>query len=209
MKLSSLLILLLVASFVSTGCAKRRAAPVPTQSAGEDSLDFLDSFEEDELFAMDSDFLFADEEDDLYVSSSSASPNIASGGELAQGISGSTYTVQSGDTLMWIAYKVYGDYNKWPTLARQNGLSSGAALQTGATLSLDPNMVRELPRIAGRPYTIQAGDSLSQISMNQYGTYRQWEPLWRHNNHMIKDPNVIFAGFQLYLLPDNQLALNQ
>jgi nucleoid-associated protein YgaU len=205
MKLNNIVLLLLVVSFISTGCAKRKAAPVPSSDSSDVSMDFLDSFEEDDLFAMDSSFSFEDG-DDAFLHDSRMSPAISSGGSVAQGVSGNQYIVQSGDTLMFIAYKIYGDYRLWNRLARSNNLNAGSSLKTGQALNIDASLVRELPRIDGRPYIIRSGDSLSKISKAHYGTYNQWKPLWQHNSHMIKDPNIIFAGFQMYLLPDRQLA---
>jgi len=44
------------------------------------------------------------------------------------------YTVQLGDSLSMIAYKVYGDYNAWPTIARVNNLANPEAIEVGMVL---------------------------------------------------------------------------
>lgn len=44
------------------------------------------------------------------------------------------YTVQLGDSLSMIAYKVYGDYNAWPTIARVNNLPNPEAIEVGMVL---------------------------------------------------------------------------
>jgi len=206
MKGNLFLVMLLLSAMLTTSCAKRRAAPVPQASgSGEASLEFLDSFEEDDLFAIDSNMGFMADDDFLDqptigLSSSPARQAYSGGG---------TYTVVAGDTLMYIAYKLYGDYRKWPSLARMNGLASSSSLQTGSVLKVDSSLVRTLPRLEGRPYIIKVGDSLSKISMQEYGNFNQWKRLWEHNGQMIKDPNIIFAGFQMHLLPDNSLAFNK
>jgi|GEM_PF-3314094 nucleoid-associated protein YgaU len=120
-----------------------------------------------------------------------------------------TYTVNSGDTLMYVAYKKYGDYSKWRSIARMNGMSGGQSrLERGMTLQLDPSMIRNLPELRGRAYVIKRGDSLSRISRREYGSIARWKELWQHNSVMIKDPNLIFAGFQMHLLPDGTVAMN-
>lgn len=44
------------------------------------------------------------------------------------------YTVQIGDSLSMIAYKVYGDYNAWPTIARMNNLPNPESIEVGMVL---------------------------------------------------------------------------
>ena len=46
------------------------------------------------------------------------------------------------------------------------------------------------------------------ISKKKYGTPVRWKSIWDNNKPMIKDPNLIFAGFTLYYIPDNSVALN-
>lgn len=212
MKGNLFLALLILCTMLTTSCAKRRAAPTVPQASTESSdtsLEFLDSFEEDDLFAIDSNSSL--ESSDSFLDEPtmglSSSPEISTA-PVEYSMDGS-YTVVPGDTLMYIAYKLYGDYQQWPSLARMNGLSSSSALQAGSVLKIDSSMVRSLPRLEGRPYIIKVGDSLSKISMQEYGNFNKWKPLWEHNSQMIKDPNIIFAGFQMYLLPDSKLALNQ
>lgn len=200
--------LLIIAILLTTSCAKRSTKkkpveePVAQSETSDTSLEFLDSFEEDDLFSMQSnDLQYEDSAVEIQAETAAAAPILGSGS--------STYTVQQGDTLMYVAYKVYGDYRLWPSLANRNNLVGQASLRAGDVLSLDPSRVKTMPRKAGSVYLIKVGDSLSKISMANYGTFKQWEPLWKHNSEMIVDPNIIFAGFQMHLLPDNQLALNQ
>jgi len=44
------------------------------------------------------------------------------------------YTVQLGDSLSIIAYKVYGDYNAWPTIAKANNLQNPENIEVGMAL---------------------------------------------------------------------------
>ncbi|CAH0121052.1 hypothetical protein PAE9249_03578 [Paenibacillus sp. CECT 9249] len=47
-----------------------------------------------------------------------------------------TYTVQSGDTLMKIAQKVYGDSGKWKALKENNNIKDERKLRIGAVLNV-------------------------------------------------------------------------
>ncbi|PIP94727.1 MAG: hypothetical protein COW78_09545 [Bdellovibrio sp. CG22_combo_CG10-13_8_21_14_all_39_27] len=59
----------------------------------------------------------------------------------------------------------------------------------------------------GNPYLIKSGDSLSLISKKVYGDWREWPAIHKNNPQQIRDPNLIFAGFTLYYLPLNKIAL--
>lgn len=48
------------------------------------------------------------------------------------------YTVQEGDTLSGIAYRIYGDASKWRKLAEANGIVNPRALVPGTALVLPP-----------------------------------------------------------------------
>jgi nucleoid-associated protein YgaU len=117
-----------------------------------------------------------------------------------------TYTVQKGDTLMLIAYKVYGDYSKWRDLADLNNATN---LSIGSTIQYRASMENFPVRPEGNPYLIKNGDSLGGISDMNYGTTKHWRAIYQNNRQMIKNPNLIFAGFTLYL-PNlsNEVASN-
>ena len=60
----------------------------------------------------------------------------------------------------------------------------------------------------GNPYLIVEGDTLGKISDKVYGSIKKWKSIWDNNKALIINPNVIFSGFTIYYLPenDNQLA---
>lgn len=59
-----------------------------------------------------------------------------------------------------------------------------------------------LPGYTGyRNYTIQPGDTLTQIAQNEYGN-SNFQPIVSANQHVISDPNLIFAG-QVIRIPRN------
>lgn len=110
------------------------------------------------------------------------------------------YTVkENNETLMWIAFKLYGDYREWKKLSEWNG--KGALSQK---LLKGQKIKYFSPKVAfswspkGTPYLIQYGDYLGKISYKVYGTHKRWIQIFRNNQPMIRDPNLIFAGFTLY-----------
>ncbi|MDA8791590.1 LysM peptidoglycan-binding domain-containing protein [Bacteriovoracaceae bacterium] len=110
------------------------------------------------------------------------------------------YTVQRNETLMLIAFKLFGDYEKWRELARWNsGQLNGS---TNISVGMQLKYMRSGPEFVwnpeGNPYLIKRGETLGIISDNVYQTPRHWRDIWQNNKPLIKDPNVIFAGFTIY-----------
>lgn len=110
------------------------------------------------------------------------------------------YSVQSGDTLMIIAFKVYGDYDKWRSLARWNSARLGPnhSISVGMKLKYDMPAQKFEWNPSGNPYIIRSGDTLGTISRDTYGTMDYWRDIWRNNEPLIKNPDRIFAGFTIY-----------
>jgi nucleoid-associated protein YgaU len=110
----------------------------------------------------------------------------------------SEYTVQKGDTLMLIAYKVYGDYSKWRDLSETNNIAAGS-VSVGSKIKYRTSMQNFPKKSAGMAYLIQDGDTLGTISEDKYGTIKKWKNIYENNRQLIKDPNLIFSGFTLFL----------
>lgn len=115
------------------------------------------------------------------------------------------YTVQAGDTLMLVAFKVWGDYERWKELSELNGGIAMGQLPVGKVLKYVPNGFSWNPQ--GLPHLIKRGDTLGTISTEKYGTDNKWRDIWDNNRPMIKDPNLIFAGFTLYYIPQEERDL--
>lgn len=96
--------------------------------------------------------------------------------------SGTTYTVQSGDTLSDIAAKFGAS---WQTLQQLNGIADPNLIYPGQVLKLPGGA----PSPSVTTYTIQPGDTLSGIAA-QYGT--SVSNLVALNG--IANPDVIYAG---------------
>jgi nucleoid-associated protein YgaU len=118
-----------------------------------------------------------------------------------------TYRVQRGDTMMMVAFKIYGDYRKWKDLTSWNKekskLSEGVELKyqvPDSKFGWAPN---------GLPYLVKKGDTLQIVSMDKYGTTRKWKSIYNNNTPLIRDPNLIFAGFTIYYQPTRELASEQ
>lgn len=109
------------------------------------------------------------------------------------------HVVKRGETLMWIAFRIYGDYSKWKELRRLNShkISNYSHIKPGTVLSYRP-AINPYSRPSGSPYLIKLGDTLGKVSDKVYGTQRNWKKIWRHNPRQIKNPNLIFAGFTLF-----------
>ncbi len=116
------------------------------------------------------------------------------------------YTVQSGDTMMLVSFKVYGDYTRWKSIANLNSQVNAQALVAGETLKYKLPSEKFEWRPNGTPYLIRTGDTLGTISKDKYGTASKWKSLWENNRPMIKNPNLIFAGFTLYYVPGRDVA---
>jgi nucleoid-associated protein YgaU len=151
--------------------------------------------DEDELLADEE--AFEEEEDELLAAEGDSRPSI---GAVMQ------YTVKENDTLMFIAFKLFGDYSRWKDISRMNpGLRSGN-LKEGSTIKYEADGRAFSWNPKGSPYLIQGGDTLGTISHDKYGTDRRWKDIYNNNRPMIKDPNLIFAGFTLYYIPDRDVA---
>ena len=120
----------------------------------------------------------------------------------------STYTVEKNDTLMWIAFKVYGDYRMWKKIVMANPGLSASTLKSGMTIKYNTPSKKFNWQPSGNPYLILSGDTLGLISNKVYGTQKRWKSIWDNNRPMIRNPNLIFAGFTLYYVPE-KVALNK
>ncbi|MCY4643080.1 MAG: LysM peptidoglycan-binding domain-containing protein [Bacteriovoracales bacterium] len=118
------------------------------------------------------------------------------------------YMVKENDTLMWVAFQLYGDYLRWRSLLEENpNLSRNAPLEAGTVIRYRASEEGFEWNPGGNPYVVLRGDTLGIISDKVYGDVKMWRSIWNHNRRMIKNPNLIFAGFTLYYLDSDKLAL--
>ncbi len=134
-----------------------------------------------------------------------AAPEIAATSSVAAGTM-QEYKVQKNETLMMIAFKLYGDYGKWKDLAANNqrALKGGQTVFAGMTLQYPSPAQEFVWNPEGLPYLIRTGDTLGGISKTVYTTPKKWKLIWDNNRPLIKDPNKIFAGFTIYYLENGR-----
>jgi LysM repeat protein len=115
-----------------------------------------------------------------------------------------TYKVKKGETLMQIAFKIYGDLSKWKHLKQMNQ----AKFSKNSALVIDMQLKYTAPEKTfvwnpeGTPYMIKTGETLGVISKSVYQTPKKWKQIWENNKPLIKNPNVIYTGFTLYYKGD-------
>ncbi|OUR92890.1 hypothetical protein A9Q84_20475 [Halobacteriovorax marinus] len=206
MKLSKILILLALLTLGVSCSSKRKnvdqeATADMSQEVSAEDADFIVDSEDEDLLAEDSDDQVVEEVAASEVSESD--PVIAQGSSNID-IAGGDYTVQKGDTLMWISFKLYGDYRQWQHLSSMNNGVQEKSLAIGMVLKHDSAGFDYNPQ--GLPHLIKTGDTLGSISGEKYGSDKRWKEIWDNNKEMIHDPNLIFAGFTLHYLPDRDIA---
>lgn len=208
---------MILIGIMSSSCSNQEKSESEdiVNAGGVESADFLvdsDSdflFEEDLIFeeevvetaeapieqaTSEADYMVAMEEERV------ESPTPAQMGEMG------TYQVQNGDTLMMVAFHLYGDYRKWKDLRAWNPNISSQNLVVGEVLSYEVPDQQFSWNPAGVSYLVKRGDSLGSISDDKYGTVKRWRDIFENNQPLIRDPDLIFAGFTLYYVPDRDLA---
>lgn len=114
------------------------------------------------------------------------------------------YKVQKGETLMMIAFKIYGDYHKWKDIKGWN--NEVKMVKEGVELNYVAPEQKFGWSPVGLPYLVKSGDTLGTVSLDKYGTPKKWRAIYENNRPLIKNPNLIFAGFTIYYQPDRSLA---
>jgi hypothetical protein len=108
------------------------------------------------------------------------------------------YRIEKGDTYMWIAYKLFGDYRKWRELASANPKMSSGKLKVGSSIEYIAPEVDYRWEEEGVAYRILPGDNLTKISSKLFGETTLWTNLWENNKRMIDQPDLIYSGFTLF-----------
>jgi nucleoid-associated protein YgaU len=194
-----LLIFLLTGVLMLVSCAQpesdggeQTAFSAGLEDGDPSEADFIVDGEEPELSSLSG---------DAEMISGGMRPSIE-GGEIAE------YVVEKNDTLMLIAFNIYGDYGKWKDLLALNPGLAPNSLQAGKVIKYVQPAAKFVWNPQGNPYLIKNGDTLGTISNDVYATMKRWRDIYENNRPMIKDPNLIFAGFTLYYIPDSKIAMD-
>jgi nucleoid-associated protein YgaU len=180
----------------------------PSQEAGAEASDAVASTEEpivtDAPAEVASDSPLEESSPEINAGSNAEATPVVS--ENYEAGSEKTYQAQKNETLMMIAFKLYGDYRKWKELANnnQNVLKGSTAVREGMNLKYTAPAEEFVWNPQGLPYLIRTGDTLGGISTTVYQTPKKWKMIWENNRPLIKDPNKIFAGFTLYYLENGR-----
>jgi nucleoid-associated protein YgaU len=143
---------------------------------------------------------------------------------------GEEYVVVDGDSFEKIAKKKLGD-GKWATLvAEANPGVKATALRPGQKIVIPAKPEKKTEDVAKkeetkkpevkldatfqtspkgeRLYTVQAGDTLSGISVKVYNTSRYVEKIHDANKERLEDPSMLYVGMKLVMpdLPKKEVA---
>lgn len=115
------------------------------------------------------------------------------------------YKVKKGETLMQIAFKLYGDVSRWKDLKNlnQEKISRNTLLPSNMSLKYNAPEAEFVWNPEGLKYLIKKGETLGIISNNVYQTPKKWKDIWENNKPLIKNPNVIYSGFTIYYKNEN------
>jgi nucleoid-associated protein YgaU len=128
------------------------------------------------------------------------------------------YVIQQGDTLETIAEAKYGSRSFSGLIAKANPETNPSRLRIGKKLALPPKPEKDAPAATSAPaspggespvatvggqkfYTVQSGDTLSQISTRVYNTSRHADRIFEANRDRINDPHTLYVGTKL-AMPD-------
>ena len=111
-----------------------------------------------------------------------------------------TYSVKAGDTLMKVAFSLYGDVDRWKDLQDWNteALKKGNSLRKGMKLRYEVPAEAFQQTQLEHSYEIKKGDTLALIADEVYGRKMKYKKLQKYNAQLIKNPNRIFAGFTIF-----------
>ena len=122
------------------------------------------------------------------------------------------HSVDRNDSLWRLAERYYGDGMKWKMIAKANadlvGPDGVNFLEPGWELTI-PNVPAQLhpgtdrdhgsaPK-PGHTYTVERGDTLSEIAEDAYGDSSRWPRVAKANADLIVDPDQIDVGWKLDL----------
>jgi putative chitinase len=126
------------------------------------------------------------------------------------GMTSSTYTIKTGDSLWSISEKTYKSGYNWKEIAKANNLENPGLIHAGNKLKL-PSVKKEVVAsdtmpdsktvmteettvnsISGNEYSVKKGDNLWNISVRAYGDGFRYIEIAKANN--LANPRLIHSG---------------
>lgn len=208
MKAKKTLILFMLIALVGCSNGSKRDSGVAGESADTaqpTDADFIVDAEDDSLIADEVTPIeeIAEVSEPVSESPSEEIASIPSSPEISDVGSIAEYQVKKGDTLMLVAFNLFGDYRKWRELKTLNNLE-GQEVKAGMVLKYYRPATEFTWRPDGLPHLIKNGDTLGTISNEKYGTVKKWRKIYDNNQPLIRDPNLIFSGFTIYYVPEER-----
>jgi tetratricopeptide (TPR) repeat protein len=110
------------------------------------------------------------------------------------------HTIKPGESLSMLAKNYYGDYKKFPIIAKFNNMSDATQITVGQKIKVPeiegvPFLTKKQEIGTGENYiihTIKPGESLSMIAKNYYGDYNKFRIIAKFNN--MSDATQIEVG---------------
>jgi LysM repeat protein len=95
--------------------------------------------------------------------------------------------------------KIGNDELKRAVVAFQDQIRTGkrADVSAQASASVQSPAAQAAGHPASKAYTVQAGDTLSKISQNVYGTTNRWQEIYDANRDQLKNPHDLKVGMTL------------
>lgn len=103
-----------------------------------------------------------------------------------------------------LSFSFYGDYRHWKVLEKLNPQLSIHNLKKGDVVKFYAPIKKFSWNPEGDPYLIQPEDTLGIISFKSYKTHKRWREIYENNQPFIRDPNLIFAGTTIYIVPEER-----
>jgi tetratricopeptide (TPR) repeat protein len=110
------------------------------------------------------------------------------------------HTIKPGESLSMVAKIYYGDYKKFPIIAKFNNMSDATRIEVGQKIKVPeiegmPLLTKKQEIETGKKYiihTIKPGESLSMVAKTYYGDYKKFPIIAKFNN--MSDATQIEVG---------------
>jgi len=113
-----------------------------------------------------------------------------------------TYTSRDADTLIKVAYRIYGHKTWWELVKKEN--HNLKKYKKDDVLPVGTIITYQAPKIEDQ-YLVQSGDTLSRIAEWKYGNLDIWNKIYDGNKDSIQNPNLIEPGITLKFEQDGTI----